>query len=403
MLLKLAPVLALAAGVVFYVAAQAAADSSPSAAVESVPSSEEQFTAAIEQMRSGQGIAALKNLETLTRREPDYRLGKVIYGELLTALGNDTSGSPRTDADNPELQSLAEEARVRLASEKAVPPKGAVPANILSLSPLFKSAIVVDLPRSRLYVFENKNGEITMSRHHYIGIGRNGYGKQSQGDQRTPVGVYHITGWNPDSKLPELYGAGAFPLSYPNPWDSYKQRSGTGIWLHGVPRSVYTRPPRSSEGCVTMANDDLLALRPFVTLGLTPVILSDNLQWVMPEQIRADREAWLARIDNWRQHWSAGNTEAYLADYSAEFSTPGMDFVSFAEHKRRVNAGKQFIHVELRDINLFHYPGDDGQPLVLAEFSQDYQSDNYTSVSRKQQFWRQEKNGEWKIFREENF
>lgn len=369
-----------------------------SAAEDALSPAEQKLTTAIEQMQAGFPKDALKNLEGLTRQEPGFRLGQLIYGELLAALSNDTPGAA---SDTVELQTLAEEARVRLASEKAVPPKGSVPDSVLQLAPLYRQLILVDLPRARLYVLDNKDGQLTLVRHQYIGIGKNGYGKQKKGDQRTPVGVYHVTGWKGDAELPELYGSGAFPLSYPNPWDVFKKRDGTGIWLHGVPRSMYNRPPRSSEGCVTMANDDLLALKPYIALGLTPVVLSDTVQWLPPDMVRADREAWSTRVETWRKDWASKDTDAYLAHYGSEFSTEGMGLAAFSAHKRRVNAGKKFINVELRDLSLYRYPAA-GEPLVLAEFTLDYKSDNYATVSRKQQFWRQEKDGSWKIFREEN-
>lgn len=385
--------LAAAAGVSLLCLAAAA-----QAASEGLSATEQKLTTAIEQMQGGLPKDALKNLESLTRQEPNFRLGQLIYGELLAALSNDAPGSA---PDTAELQSLAEEARVRLASEKAVPPKGSVPDSVLQLAPLYKNLLLVDLPRARLYVLENKDGQLVLARHQYIGIGKNGYGKQKKGDQRTPVGVYHVTGWKGDAELPELYGSGAFPLSYPNPWDTFKKRDGTGIWLHGVPRSVYNRPPRSSEGCVTMANDDLLALKPYIALGHTPVVLSDAVQWLPPDMVRADREAWTTRIETWRKDWASRDTDTYLSHYGSEFSTEGMGFNAFGAHKRRVNAGKKFIQIELRDLSLYRYPAA-GEPLVLAEFTLDYKSDNYATVSRKQQFWRQEKDGSWKIFREEN-
>ena len=391
----LAPALALLAGAGLGSAASAAPPLQERDAF-----SQTQLATAIEQMQAGHGRDALKNLESLTQQQPQFRLGRQLYGELLAALSNDEAPTPSGTPD-PELQALAAEAQMRLASEKAVPPKGSLPDGIIHLAPLFKHAILVDLTRARLYVVENKDGALALTRHHYIGIGKNGYGKLVEGDQRTPIGVYRVTGWKPDAELPELYGTGAFPLDYPNRWDQFQRRTGTGIWLHGVPRNVYTRPPRSSEGCVTMANDDLLALRSSITLGLTPVVLTDKLEWLSPEQAVADREAWLERIETWRQRWAARDTDAYLSDYSADFSIDGMNFEAFAAHKRRVNTTKKFIQVELRDINVFRYPGM-AQPTVMAEFSQDYRSDNYASVARKQQFWRQEPDGSWKIFREEN-
>jgi hypothetical protein len=40
--------------------------------------------------------------------------------------------------------------------------------------------------------------------------------------------------------------------------------------------------------------------------------------------------------------------------------------------------------------------------MFLAEFTLDYKSDNFQFVAKKEQYWRQDTKGEWKIFREEN-
>lgn len=363
---------------------------------------EQQLSQALTQMQSGEARAALRNLESLTRAEPNFRLGQLMYGELLAALSGAGAGTLMAAADSdPRLQELAEEGRLRLASEKAVPPPGAVPNSVLKLANSHRHAILVDLPRARMYLLENKKGALKLVRHHYAAMGRNGYGKRVTGDLRTPVGIYHITSWIGDDKLPELYGSGAYPLSYPNPWDTFHKRTGSGIWLHGVPRSTYSRAPRSSEGCVTMANDDLSDLKKFVDLGQTPVILSDNVEWLPADKNRGERDQWLSRLEDWRRSWASLDTESYLDYYGPEFTFEGMNRSAFVAHKRRVNKTKKFIRVQLSDINLFQYPGA-GEPLVLAEFRLHYKSDNFSSVAQKQQFWRQEKNGQWKIFREEN-
>ena len=88
------------------------------------------------------------------------------------------------------------------------------------------------------------------------------------------------------------------------------------------------------------------------------------------------------------------DTERYLDHYAPSFRTDRMSRAGFAAHKRRVNAGKKFIDVELRDVSVFEYPGE--VDLVLMQFDQRYRSDNFSSMRRKQQYWRRE-DGEWKI------
>ena len=296
------------------------------------------------------------------------------------------------------LEQLVEEAQLRLAPPLL--PRGSLPAALLKLAERHRYAIVVDLPRARLYVVENSKGSLKVVRDHYAAMGRNGVGKQSRGDLRTPIGIYTITGFTDDRALPELYGAGAFPLNYPNIWDRHHRRDGSGIWLHGVPMAVGSRSPRSSEGCVTMANADLVALKPYLQAGKTPVILSDSLSWLPPAVIAQERDALLARIEDWRRRWSAIDTPAYLDFYADDFVSNGMGKAAFSSYKRRVNASKRRIEVQLRDLDLMRYPGEPN--LIVAQFQQDYRSDNFSVSGFKQQFWRQQKDGSWKIVLEES-
>ncbi|MGH8504805.1 MAG: L,D-transpeptidase Cds6 family protein [Stenotrophobium sp.] len=355
----------------------------------------------IEQLRKGDTHGALKTLGELTQQQPNFLLAHMFYSEVLASISGTTENIVNDSSTNTVLQDLAEEARLRIAAEKATPAPGSIPSDVLQLSSQHPYVILVDLPKARLYLLKNdSDGKFSLVRQMYAGIGRNGYGKETAGDLKTPVGVYHITSWIPGKSLPGLYGAGAFPLSYPNLWDDFKKRGGSGIWLHGVPPDTYVRAPRSSEGCVTMANDDLLALRPYVEAGQqTPVILSDDLSWKSAKEIRAEKDAFLKHLEAWRHQWSAVDTDGYLSFYDHDFITDGMNYAAFSAYKKRVNRLKKYIHIKLSDIDLYRYPGSNGS-LMLVEFTMDYRSNNYDSVTRKQQFWKRGDDGHWKIFRE---
>lgn len=372
---------------------------SPSSATMDTPETE--LLQGIEQLRKGDTHGALKTLGELTKQQPNFLLAHMFYSEVLASISGNANGIVNDSSTNTVMQDLAEEARLRIAAEKATPAPGTIPSDILQLSSLHPYVILVDLPKARLYLLKNDSGgQFSLVRQQYAGIGRNGYGKETAGDLKTPVGVYHITQWIPGKSLPELYGAGAFPLSYPNPWDDFKKRGGSGIWLHGVPPNTYVRAPRSSEGCVTMANDDLLALRPYIDAGQqTPVVLSDDLSWKSAQEIRAERDAFMKHLEDWRHKWSAIDTDGYLSFYDHDFTTQGMNYAAFAAYKKRVNSLKKYIHIKLSDIDLFRYPGSKGS-LMLVEFTMDYRSNNFNSVSRKQQFWKRGDDGHWKIFRE---
>jgi len=290
---------------------------------------------------------------------------------------------------------------VRLDEAENAPPLDALPSSILRLSPSHRYAVVADLPRSRLYVLDNSGGKLRAIRDLYVSIARNGYGKQNTGDLRTPVGIYRVVSFTPGGRLPPFYGAGAYPLNYPNSWDRVHGRTGNGIWLHGVPPDTYARPPRASEGCVVLANSDLVDLKALIVPGVTPVVLSDKVEWLLPQQTEQRRDELSKRIESWRARWSAHDTEAYLGYYADDFHTDdGMNLKNFVIFKRRVNQNKRHIDVQLADLDLFTYPGE--PDLVLAEFTQNYRSDNFAKSSRKEQYWRRQADGSWKIVREEN-
>jgi murein L,D-transpeptidase YafK len=369
----------------------------PIAAAAAEPHPEVQLLAALDDLNNGRVDAAWHTLDELLRRQPNFRLAQLFYRELEAAR----AGQPARDVASltgPEFDGLVEEARLRLQTRQDVIPDGAVPDVILHLSRSHPHAVVVDLPRARLYLVENQDGELRVVRDYYASIGKSGWGKKSSGDNRTPVGIYHITGFLRDQALPELYGACAFPVSYPNVWDRRLKYTGSGIWLHGVPRDTYSRPPRSSEGCVTLANADLLELKPYLVSGQTPVVFTDALSWREKAAAGGERAEFMAQLEAWRARWSAMDTAGYLATYADDFEAGGMDKAAFTAHKRRVNAGKKFIDVQLADVDLFRYPGGDG--LMLARFTQRYRSDNFVSTSDKEQFWRRLPDGRWQIVKE---
>jgi murein L,D-transpeptidase YafK len=366
-------------------------------ALAAEPHPETQLLLALDDLDHGKVNEAWAALDRLVKREPSFRLAKLFHGELLAAR----SGTPTRDLTagaNPEVQGLVEEARLRLQQWRERVPDNTVPDVILQLSPRHPHAVVVDLSRARLYLVENGKDGVKILKNFYASSGKGGWGKRSKGDNRTPLGVYHVTGFIKDQQLPELYGAGAFPVSYPNVWDQRLRYTGSGIWLHGVPRDTFNRAPRSSEGCVTLANVDLLDLKPYFVAGETPVVLTDALSWVPRQEGHGQRADFLKQIEGWRARWSANDTEGYLAYYADDFETDGMNKRAFAAHKRRVNAGKRNIDVQVEDVDLFRYPG--GDPLMLARFTQHYRSDNYVKDSDKYQFWRKQPDGAWRIVKE---
>jgi murein L,D-transpeptidase YafK len=256
---------------------------------------------------------------------------------------------------------------------------------------------VVDSKRSRLYVFANAEGRPRLIADYYVTLGKNGIDKTREGDQKTPVGVYHVTANLPRKKLSDFYGSGAFPINYPNEWDRRMGRNGSGIWLHGVPSDMYSRPPRASDGCIVLANPDLDSVARYVQVGLTPVIIADEIEWADAASVEDERRSLGAALEQWRADWQSRDTEKYLAHYSAKFNAARQDFAAWSTHKRKVNAGKSWIKVGVSRLSMFRYPRE--RDFVVVTFDQDYRSDGLSNVMRKRQYWVKD-GARWKILYE---
>ena len=352
----------------------------------------------LQAVRVGQLTAAERAIDRLLQRYPNHRLAHLIKGDLLLARSKPLSTlGDIAEAPADRLQELRAEAVVRSKHWQHIPPQDHFPQYLWQLEPEQPYALLVDAARSRLYVFENIAGEPKLKTDFYVTLGKQGSGKTREGDQKTPLGVYHITGSVPKHKLSDFYGSGAFPLSYPNEWDRRHRRNGHGIWLHGVPRSTYNRAPLASDGCVVMSNPDFDALAEYVQTGHTPVIIADQLQWIDRHTWRQQSEGLRKRLEQWRQDWESRDLDRYLRHYSAQFTSNEQDYAVWVAHKRSINRHKTWVKVNLSRLNIIQYPGP--ERLAVVSFEQNYQSNNFQNMMVKRQYWQHGEHG-WQIIYE---
>ena len=338
---------------------------------------------------------ALVKTEALISARPNYRLAHLIKGDLLMARARplrNIGAAPNAPAD--KIKDLREEALARLKAYRERPPKDQIPRYLLQLRPDQKHAVVVDTKKSRLYVYENVNGQPRFVADYYMSHGKNGIDKLREGDQKTPIGVYHVTASLPKEKLADRYGDAAFPINYPNDWDRRHGRSGSGIWLHGTASDTFARGPMSSDGCVSLTNADLNILRPLIQVGLTPVIISDTVEWLSQDNWNSERVALKDAIEQWRRDWESLNTDTYLSHYAKNFDGDGLNLRQWSERKRSVNAGKSWAKIALSNISMFRYPGK--EDMVVVTFDQDYKSSNLTGNMKKRLYWIKD-GARWKI------
>lgn len=356
---------------------------------------EAQLQRALAGVSAGRLDAALEEADSLIARHPNFRLAHLVRGDLLLARTRPIGGLGNTGhAARERLEELRAEALARLRALREAPSGDLLPRHLLVLAPRQAHAIVVDASRSRVYVYENRNGAPGLVADYYTSLGKRGIDKLREGDQKTPLGVYHVTASIPGSKLPDLYGWGAFPINYPNDWDRRAGKTGYGIWLHGVPPENYARAPWASDGCIALANDEIAELGKRVTPGATPVVITERVEWITPQAWREERERFMRQLEAWRTDWESRDAESYLAHYAREFRVGRTDLASWGMHKRRVNASKRWIKVGLANVSVLHAPG--AKSVIEVTFDQNYRSSNLAQRARKRQYWVEE-GGRWKI------
>ncbi len=353
---------------------------------------------AFEEIENNRLDLALDHIEALLRAKPNFRLAYLIKGDMLLARGRALMTFGNVPQGTSErLDDLRAEALARLHAYRDRPSQNRVPRYLMQMREDQRYAIVVDNKRARLYLYQNENGRPRFVADYYISTGKRSGEKTREGDEKTPVGVYHVTASLPKNKLSDFYGSGAFPISYPNEWDKRHGRNGHGIWLHGTPSDTYSRAPRASNGCVVLANADLDALSKKLQIGLTPVIISEQVEWLSLDDWDAERNALNAEIERWRSDWESLDTERYLTHYSKKFSANRENFADWGRHKHQVNSGKSWIKLNISNFSMFRDPGKD--ELVVVTFDQDYRSNNLSNTMKKRQYWTKE-GGKWRIIYE---
>lgn len=351
------------------------------------------------EITQGKNQQALDTINQLLQTTPNFKLAHLVRGDLLMAQGKYLQAFGDSDTnDTPEaVKDLRDEARVRIERYLSNQNIKRHPDLLIAPNDQQSHVIVVDTDKSRLYLYKNDHENLSYVADYYITVGKNGTDKQSEGDKRTPLGVYFAKA-KLTQPLADIYGDGAYPLNYPNEWDNRHNRKGSGIWLHGTPSNTYSRPPRASDGCVVLTNQDLKALGPILQTGKTPVIIASNLKWSETDDSASEKAALNAAISDWLNDWRSQDTAKYLAHYSREFSSDGINYQQWSDHKYRVQQGKPKVQISLSDISMFAYPDTD-KKLVVVDFVQDFKSPALANKMQKRQYWIQE-NNTWKIIYE---
>ena len=345
-----------------------------------------------------QGNAAAQ-LETLTQSYPNSRPGYLLYADLLAARGGlaPAISQAMEHLERDVVSELREQLSIRWHYWHTIRAarQDLWPAALLQLSGQQRFALYMDIPAARLIVYENDRGQLKEVDNFYASIGVAGSKKRREGDQKTPVGVYRITGFIPGRKLHERYGSGALPIDYPNELDQIYERTGDGIWLHGTEPGFINRAPRASDGCLSLANGDFLALHRIIgDTPSVPVVIDSAPEWIAPPELLRRREQLSRTITRWFNARLESDTPLLDRLYSR---LPYSD--ELAHHSSRAQPSSGFTglggNLRLEDTQLLTYPGE--EHLYVADLWLTHGPQTKLGI---RQYWHRTTDNEWKIVKE---
>ena len=346
---------------------------------------------------------ASKIIDELIVLAPNFKLAHLIRGDILTAysMSINNFGGSAIEINSEKVKELKKEAQRRIKGYLISNKDISLPKFNILPAKKDKYLIYVDMDSSRLFVFQNMNGKYFYMSDYYVSIGKNGYGKRFEGDKKTPFGTYFIQK-KIQRQLIDFYGDGAYPLNYPNKFDKINNFTGSGIWIHGTPKSTYSRPPEASDGCIVLSNKDLVEIKNILNTIGTPIILSNlsitKLSLRKEENIKEDQKQILNSIKNWKESWVSANYNEYINFYNSKAIYNNSEYRKWTRAKKNVFDKSKNIQISLNDISIYEYPSET-EELRLVIFNQDYRSNLITNKTKKKQLWKVE-NEKWKIIYE---
>ena len=285
-------------------------------------------------------------------------------------------------------------------------PEPMLPSSLIQVEDFFlHHVLVAEKSSHKLYLFRNGNGKPELVKTFLMATGKKSGNKLSQGDLRTPEGVYKIVDFLSKEELlkrygneGQQYGVGSFVLNYPNPYDEAQGKTGGGIWLHSTNDESRIEKVLDSKGCIVAANVDLKEISKYVELNKTHVLVLQELTFLPQSQWEKNKKIINSTLEGWLNAWRAKDLNSYLSYYDTlRFkSKANPSFAKFKAYKNAVfsNPGKPTI--TLKNISLLK-----SKDYLIAIFLQHYTAGKMDDTGVKTVYFRQDENYDWKIFSED--
>jgi murein L,D-transpeptidase YafK len=279
-----------------------------------------------------------------------------------------------------------------------------LPAPLLALDNTFSHHVIVaEKLTHQLHLFRNDTGIPKLVKTYQMVTGKKSGDKFFQGDHRTPEGIYFLTQFIPRQELlrrhgkeGEIYGVGAFVMSYPNPMDNIEGKTGSGIWLHSTNDETRIEKGLDSRGCVVTANSNLIDISQYIELNKTSIVVVQELHYLAKTTWEQNRKQIMDTVEAWRVAWAAEKIDDYISHYHDHFKDPSKgNLNAYKQYKKAVFSAPGSPEVQLANLSVMH----SGKYAVVT-FQQNYRSNTINDIGRKSLFLKRDEYYNWKIVSE---
>ena len=227
--------------------------------------------------------------------------------------------------------------------------------------------LIVDKATNRLLVCQNINGKFEVLKVYHATLGRVKGDKQQESDLKTPEGIYTFTSVLYPPVLQKKLGKMGFVMNFPNPFDVLAGYTGSGIMLHATNEPDRLKRNYDSQGCIVVKNEEILEIKPFIRLGITPILTFSELT---PDYLYPGHDVQLKNFfEGWIQDWEKKDIQNYLQRYHSDFSSHGRDKMGWKSYKESLNT--RYSKIEVRPENVLFYKH---EKYSMITFTQNYRS-----------------------------
>lgn len=276
------------------------------------------------------------------------------------------------------------------------------PSNILMMDQKFAHhVILVEKSTHKVFLFENTETNPRLLKTFNTATGKFKGDKLINGDHKTPEGIYSMNEFlskeelfRRHGKVAEIYGAGAFPMDYPNFIDERAGKTGGGIWLHSTHDDNRISKGLDSRGCVVMQNADLRDISQYIEIQSTPIIVVQDILYLSKSTWERNRKDLSEAVTKWAKAWQTKDFDSYISSYDAQrfHDNSKGNYSSYKAYKKAVFSRADSPNIKLDFISIMT-----NLDYAVVHLQQDYQSSIINDIGKKTLYLKKDANYDWKI------